>query len=70
MDNNEKKWCYKAALGAAIGFCIGFVVKYILGLFLVTELWQAILTLIIPAFMIMGLIIIHGLYQREKDKNF
>ena len=70
MEENEKKWCYKALIGTGIGFVIGVVIKHVLLLFITSNNVQAFLTLIIPATMILGLTIVHRMYQKEKDETF
>lgn len=70
MEENEKKWCYKALIGMGIGFVSGAILKHILGLFLLKSTQQAFLSLIIPIAMIAGIIIVHRMYQKEKEETF
>lgn len=70
MEENEKKWCVKALMGAGIGFVIGAIIKHILAIFLDPANQEIFLFAIIPVAMIIGLTVVHRLYQKEKEENF
>lgn len=70
MEDNEKKWCKKALIGALIGFGIGAIIKHILLLIVKSSVAAAFLTLIIPTAMIIGISVVYYMYQKEKNDVF
>lgn len=69
MEENEKKWCIKALVGSGIGFVFGAIIKHLLALVLIQPNQEIILNLIIPVAMIIGIIIVHRMYQKEKENT-
>lgn len=68
MDNIESRWIKQIIIACLIGFGAGELISYVLGLFLTTSNWDLFLSLLVPAFVIFGLIIVLMRYQKEKDE--
>lgn len=67
MNNISSKWLFRIIGAIAIGFCLGEVVSSLLGFVLVDEKWSLLLSLFVPLFIVIDLIIVLWKYQKEKD---
>ncbi len=67
MNNISSKWMVRIISAIAIGFCLGEVVSKLLGYVLVDEKWSLLLSLFVPLFIVIDLIIVLWKYQKEKD---
>lgn len=65
---NDRKWIKWIVLAVVAGFLVGKIVSVFLDLFL-SETWALLINLMIPVFIIIGLIIVLFAYQREKEKT-
>lgn len=68
MSSEDKLWIKWIVFAIIAGALVGKCISIILSLFL-SETWTLLINMIIPATVILGLVIVLYLYQREKEKT-
>lgn len=68
MTDIEKKWIKYIVLALLLGFIAGRFMMWLLGLILSTK-WVLVVNLMVPVFMIISLLFVGFLYEKEKEKT-
>lgn len=68
MTDIEKKWIKYIVLALLLGFIAGRFMMWLLGLILSPK-WTLVVNLMVPVFMIISLLFVGFLYEKEKEKT-
>lgn len=68
MRSEDKLWIKWIIFAIIVGALVGKCISVVLGLFL-SETWALLINMVIPATIILGLVSVLYLYQRQKENT-
>lgn len=68
MQEIEKKWIVIMMLFIGVGYAIGALIKFILKKLIISEVFTALINLIIPLFMVIAIFVFLYVYHKYQQQ--
>ncbi len=67
MSNVGPRWIKEIIIAVVAGYASGKIVSILLGLVLTAAKWELFISMFIPGFIVIGLVIVLARYNKEKS---